>query len=76
MALNAWYHWLPRLALGVFALSLIFPLPRYLKGLEGGEYLVWLSQVGWVVQLALAMLLAGAVGIWWGRRRGREDRDP
>ncbi len=64
-------YWLPRLLLGLFAASLLFPLPRYLAGMEGGEYTVWLSQVGWVGQLALALLLAGAAGVWWGRRGKR-----
>ncbi|MFH1033779.1 MAG: hypothetical protein V1806_04670 [Pseudomonadota bacterium] len=64
-------HWLPRLLLLVFAVGLFLPLPRYLRGLGREEYLVWLSQVLWVLGLLLAAALGVALAWWWRRRRRR-----
>ena len=65
------FHWLPRLLLALFLASIFFPLPRYLRGLERGEFVVWLSQVLWVAGLLLACGLLVMAAVWWLRRRGR-----
>jgi hypothetical protein len=66
-------YWLPRLLLGAFALSLVFPLPRYLGGMEAGEYLMWLSQAAWVLICAAGLGGLGLLGRWWRRRRDRGE---
>jgi hypothetical protein len=69
-------HWLPRLLVLASAVGLLLPLPRYLRGLSQGEYLVWLSQVAWVLGLALAGGLLAALGLAWHRRRRGRPAPP
>jgi len=63
------FRWLPRVLLLAAAASLLTPLPRYLRGLTPEEYVVWLSQLIWVLGLALAVAVLAALGLWWRRRR-------
>ncbi|MFH1057695.1 MAG: hypothetical protein V1797_03315 [Pseudomonadota bacterium] len=63
-------RYLPRVLLGLFILSLILPLPRYLAGMDSGEKLIWLSQLAWVAGLAGLILAAAGLGAWLWRRRG------
>jgi hypothetical protein len=68
-------YWLPRLLLLVFAGGLFLPLPRYVRGMAQEEYMVWLSQVLWVLGLALAGGLVVVLVLCW-RRRQRADQGP
>ncbi len=44
-------YWLPRfLAIG-FALSLVLPVPGFLRGLDDGQYILWLARLIWVVSV-------------------------
>ena len=67
-------HWLPRLLLAVFLASIFLPLPRYLRGLEPGEFLVWLSQLLWVVGLLLLCGVLIMARVWWRRRWTHRSR--
>ena len=70
MAASVWRRWPPRLVLLLFILSLVLPLPRYLGGLEAGEFSLWLGRLAWVAGLAALMIMAGLLGRWARRRRG------
>jgi hypothetical protein len=70
MSAAAWRRWLPRLLLLLFCLSLVLPLPRYLAGLETGEFDLWLGRLAWVAGLAGLILILGLLGRWLLRRRG------
>lgn len=70
MTAATWRRWLPRLLLLAFCLSLVLPLPRYLAGLEAGEFGLWLGRLAWVAGLAVLILLLGLLGRWLTRRRG------
>lgn len=64
-------RWLPRVLLGLFIVSLVLPLPRYLAGMASGEKLIWLSQLAWVAAWAGLFLALALAGRWLWRRRGR-----
>lgn len=66
-------RWLPRLLVLSFAVSVFFPAPGFVAGLAADEYLVWVTQVCWVVGVPLcfwALARGGRLLVLWAGRGG------
>ncbi len=66
-------YWLPRLLVIGFALSLVLPAPGFLRGLDSGQYTLWLARLIWVISVPVvfgAILLVIAI---FRKRRNKAD---
>lgn len=53
MKAKVFSYWLPRLMVVAFALSLVFPVPAFVRGLGEGAYILWMARLIWVVSVPL-----------------------
>ena len=53
MKLKVFSYWLPRLMVIAFVLSLVFPVPFFVRGLGEDAYILWLARLIWVVSVPL-----------------------
>ena len=44
-------YWLPRLLVLGFAASLVLPAPDFFRGLDAGQYTLWLARLVWVISI-------------------------
>lgn len=42
-------YWLPRILVLCFALSLVFPVFKFVPSLDAGGYTLWLARLAWVI---------------------------
>lgn len=65
-----WPGWLLRAALLLFAASVFTPAPRYLAGLDAGQWLLWLARLSWVLGIVALVGVVCLLGSWFCKRRG------
>lgn len=69
-------YWLPRLLVIGFGLSLVLPVPGFLRGLDDGQYALWLARLIWVIAVPVVFGATLLVIALFSKKKHGGDRPP